>query len=130
MKSKDADQAFNKFKNFQSYSKRKTEKYIKQLSINGGDEFVNDTFQPYCVAQGIYFQIKEVCTTVQNRVAEQANCTIVTKSCSMMNQVYFLAGFWMDTIQAAIFLQNFSVFQSRKMKKTPSEQWHGSVTHI
>ena len=53
---KSKDQVFEVFKDFHSTVKRKTEKLLKCIHTDNGDEYISKMYKEYCSKHGIRYQ--------------------------------------------------------------------------
>lgn len=108
-KLKDAESIFDIFKIYLAYVERHTERTLKMLSINGGGEFLNELFNPFCAAKGIVLRVTAPHTPQQNGVAERANRTIASKARVMLIQSGLGTRYWFRAVHHTVFLDNRTV---------------------
>lgn len=122
-KAKDAESIFDVFKTYLSYVERHTERKLKMLSIDGGGEFLNELFAPFCAEKGIVLRVTAPHTPQQNGVAERANRTIASKARAMLIQSGLGTKYWYRAVHHTVFLDNRTVSSSLSYK-TPHEIWY------
>lgn len=122
-KAKDAETIFEIFKEYLAYVERHSGKMLKKLSIDGGGEFLNDLFDPFCVEKGIVLRVTAPHTPQQNGVAERSNRTIALKARAMLIQSGLGTEYWYRAVKHTVFLDNRTV-SSALNYKTPHEIWY------
>jgi len=70
------NEVFNIFKKFKSLSEKQSDKVIKVLRTDGGDEYNSHEFQVFCDEDGIIHEVTSPYTSQHNGVAERRNRTI------------------------------------------------------
>jgi hypothetical protein len=82
------NEAFEIFKIFKTNIERfSNECKIIILRADNDDEYINQKFQNYLAAEGIYWDSLVSYVSEQNDETERLNRTLMYKICSMLNQI-------------------------------------------
>ena len=121
---KNKDDTFAAFKEWKVMIERQTEKKIKLLRTDNGDEFCSDAFNDYYREEGIVRHHTIPYTPQQNGVAKRMNRTIISRAHCMLSNARMNRRFWTEATNTACYLINRSPSIPLN-KKTPIEVWSG-----
>jgi hypothetical protein len=125
-------EVFDMFKEFNSPVENQTEKIIKMLRTDNGEEFCRNEFQEFCKRCGIERQKNVPYTTQWNGVVESMNMMLMEKERCMFSGVRLGKVFWEKAVGTACYLASRSP-SSTLDDKSPKEVWIGkkpSLTHL
>lgn len=98
---------------------------IKTFTLDGGSEFINSLFGPFCDEHGISIHQTASYTPEQNGVAERSKKTINAKARALLIASNLPSKFWWYAVLLAVFLTNRTICKaSGDLKTTPYEIWH------
>jgi transposase InsO family protein len=125
-------EVFDMFKEFKDLVENQTEKRIKVLRTDNGEEFCGNEFEELCKKCGIARHKTTPYTTQHNGFLERMNKTLMEKSRCMLSGVGLGKELWVEAVGTACYLVNISP-SSALDDKTPQEVWTGkepSFTHL
>jgi hypothetical protein len=105
---------------------------LKSIRSDNGTEFINASFDEFCLEHEIDQQFSAPCVPQQNGVMEQKNCTLVEMTRSMLDEHRTPRFFWADAISTACYISN-RIFLRSILHLTPFELCFGrksSVSHF
>lgn len=94
LKSKDKETVFEALSHFIAVVERQKDRKLKQFTLDGGSEFFNSLFVPFCEERGIILHKTAAYKPEQNGVAERANKTINAKARALLIQANLPSRFW------------------------------------
>jgi hypothetical protein len=97
---------FGKFEKLTKLMENLQDTKIKEIVTNGGGEFINAKFKIYVAENGINHIVSPPETPKHNGYAEQANCTISDKACSLLMTSKLPNTFWVEAVNMATFISN------------------------
>ena len=98
---KHKSEAFEKFLEYQTMVEKQTEKSIKILRSDQGDEYLSIEFLHHLKQKGIISEWTPPYTPQLNRVAERRNRTLLDMVQSMMCFTELLVSFWGHALETA-----------------------------
>jgi transposase InsO family protein len=101
-------EVFEKFKEFKSLVENQTNKKIKVLRTDNGDEFYGNYFEQLCKQCGIACQNTTPHTPQQNGVVERMKRMLIDKARSMLGGVGLTHEFWAEAVDTVKYLVNRS----------------------
>ncbi|GKD97034.1 retrovirus-related pol polyprotein from transposon TNT 1-94 [Tanacetum coccineum] len=96
---------------------------IRNIRIDNGTEFVNQTLRDYYEQVGISQETSVVRTPQQNDVVERRNCTLVEAARTMLLYAKAPLFLWAEAVATACYNQNRSIIR-RRNGKNPYELLH------
>eukprot|EP00253_Pinus_taeda_P025917 PITA_25917 len=95
-------EAFEKFKAFKALAENESNRKIKCLRSDQGEEFTSDEFFDFCEQHGIKRQFSTARTPQKNGVVERMNRTVQQMARAMLDESGTPATFWGEATFAAI----------------------------
>jgi transposase InsO family protein len=129
---KTKDEVFNKFKEFKALIENLSEKKIKILRSDNGEEYTSKEFVNFGKDVGIKRELTTPYNPQQNGVAEWKNITILEVVKTMIHDQDLPMCLWAKAAMAAIYVRN-QVSHSALGLKTPEEMFTGKkpeVSHL
>lgn len=129
---KEKSEAFNYFKEFKKRVETETEKLIKCLKTDLGEEYTSTEFSEFCKEHGIQRQLTTAYTPQQNGVAESKNRTVMNMVRSMLSMRKVPRIFWAEAVNWTLYILNRCPTLAVK-NVTPQEAWGGvkpSMEHL
>jgi len=83
---KSKDEVFHYFKIFKAFVERQSDRLIKMVCSDGGDEYKSNEFKRHCEELGLQHNITCPCTPQHNEVSERKNRTIMNMARSMLKE--------------------------------------------
>ena len=77
-------EALEVFKRFKVLVEKESEKTIKILRTDGGEEYTSKNFEEFCINEGISYEVTSPYTPQHNGVIERRNRTILDMARSML----------------------------------------------
>ncbi|GAU17358.1 hypothetical protein TSUD_232340 [Trifolium subterraneum] len=125
-------EAFEVFKRFKTLVEKQSDKSIKVLRTDGGQEYTSKEFENYCKDQGIIHEVTAPYTPQHNGLAERRNRSILDMARSMVKQKGLPHRFWGEAVSTTVYILNRSPTK-KLIDKVPEEVWSKckpSVTHF
>ncbi|KAL0394967.1 UNVERIFIED_CONTAM: hypothetical protein Slati_4462900 [Sesamum latifolium] len=116
-------EAFGRFKEYRFEVENQTNRKIKALRSDRGDEYLSGEFIDYLKDNGILSQWTLPGTPQLNGVAERRNRTLLDMVRSMMSFTKLSPSFWSYALETAAKLLNIA--PSKSVPQTLYEIWHG-----
>ncbi|KAL0427346.1 UNVERIFIED_CONTAM: hypothetical protein Slati_2909400 [Sesamum latifolium] len=117
-------EAFGRFKEYRLEVENQTNRKIKALRSDRGDEYLSGEFIDYLKKNGILSQWTPPGTPQLNGVAERRNRTLLDMVWSMMSFTELPPSFWGYALETMVKL--FNIAPSKSVPQTPYEIWHGT----
>ena len=125
-------EALEKFKEWKALREKESGKQVKRFRTDGGGEYTSKKFAEYLKSEGIIKETTTPYTPESNGVVEQANCTIMERVRSMLDDAGLSKKYWALAVSVAVYLKNHT--SKRSMAgKTPYKARHGrkpSLKHL
>ena len=99
-------EVFNYFRNLKSLVERETERKIKCLWSNGGNEYFFGKFNCYLQQMGIQREFSYRYTPEQKGVAERKNRSVVEAARAMLEEKCMPKFYWAKAIWTIVYIQN------------------------
>ncbi|KAL0440030.1 UNVERIFIED_CONTAM: Retrovirus-related Pol polyprotein from transposon RE2 [Sesamum latifolium] len=115
--------AFRRFKEYRLEVENQTNRKIKALRSDRGDEYLSGEFNDYLKENRILSQWTPPGTPQLNGVAERRNRTLLDMVRSMMSFTELPPSFWGYALEMTAKLLNIA--PSKSAPQTPYEIWHG-----
>ncbi|GJR76651.1 retrovirus-related pol polyprotein from transposon TNT 1-94 [Tanacetum coccineum] len=96
---------------------------VRNIHIDNGTEFVNQTLHSYYESVGISHETSVARTPQQNSVVERRNRTLIEAAQTMLIYVKALLFLWAEVVATICYTQNRSIIR-RRHRKTPYELLH------
>lgn len=119
---KSKGEVFTKFVEFKKYVENQLDRKIKMLRTDNGTEYINKTFDRFCVAHGIKHEKSAPYSAQQNGLAERMNRTIFEKVRAMLFDSKIGKVFWAEAVHAAVNIIN-ALPNGVNKNKSPYEMW-------
>ena len=103
---KKKDKALKWFHTFKALVENQTEKNIKVLRIDNGNEYESNEFNDFYGEAGIKRETTTAYTPEQNGVAERKNMTIVEATHAMLCDQGLLKFLWGEAANTVVYVQN------------------------
>jgi DNA-directed RNA polymerase subunit N (RpoN/RPB10) len=120
---KTRDEVFVKFKEWKLLLEKQTDKKVKVLRSDNGEEFTSNEFQRYLRAVGVKHKTAIPKTTEQNDVSERLNRSLVEAVRTMLHDADLPKKFWAEALSTAVYVRNRSPTSALKCK-TPYEAFY------
>jgi hypothetical protein len=126
---KNKSEAFVKFVKFKSAAEKQSDRVLCTIVSDRGGKFINQDFKNLCLAEFITHHVAPPYTPQDNRMAEQANRTIIVKARCLLVQSKLPRSFWAKAINTATQLSNLTLSSTRQMK-IPYKIWKGRDVNL
>ena len=103
---KNKDEVFCKFKEFKALEENHTEKKIKILRSNNGDELNLEDFKILCREFGIKRDMSTPYNPQKNGVAERENRRIMEATKAMLHDQDIPIHLWVEATRTSVYVQN------------------------
>jgi hypothetical protein len=122
-------EAVVKFVKFKSAAEKQSGWVLRTIVSDRGGKFINQDFKNLCLAEVITHHVAPPYTPQDNRMAEQANWTIIVKARCLLVPSKLPRSFWAKAINTATQLSNLTLSSTRQMK-IPYKIWTGRDVNL
>ncbi|KIJ23037.1 hypothetical protein M422DRAFT_196412 [Sphaerobolus stellatus SS14] len=129
---KSAAASFQAFKQFHAEAERQTGKKLREVRLDMGREWYNETWESYCQEKGIILISGAPYAHQQNGVSERANRIIINGTRCLLADTGLPPSLWAELAATTVYLVNF-IPSARHPGKIPVEVWTGKrqdVSHL
>ena len=126
-------EVFEKYRQFETFSEKHTERRIKVLRTDRGWEYMSNEYNDYLRDKGIVHQLSTVETPEQNGVSERLNRTLMDLVRSMLHAKRIPKEFWAEALATAVYVRNRVTSRAIEKNKTPHHLWRGippNLSHL
>ena len=121
---------FGAFRIYEARSERVTGAKIIHLHVDGGGEFMSDSFRSHCRDRGIAIFCTQPYSPEMNSIAERMMRTIIEHASAMLWAVGLTVGFWAAAVKTSVFLINRSPASALPGDITPYEAYFGNKPNL
>ena len=126
----DKAEAFSAFRIFEARAERVIGNQIVNLHVDGGGEFINNSFRSHCRDRGIAIYFTQAYSPEMNSIAERMMRTTIEHASAMLWTALLPIGFWAAAVKTAVFLTNRSPASSLPDHITPFEPYLGRKPNL
>lgn len=126
------DEAFECFKNWNTYIEKDSGKQAKAIRANKGGEFTSNAFIRFCTEHGIRRELANTGSPWENVVVERKNRTVVEMARAMLEHRELPRSLWAEAASTSVHIINRSPTAALH-KTTPYEVYFGrkhDVSHF
>ena len=121
---KDASTMLTVFMAYHTKLERQTGQKLKEVRVNAGRKWVNESWWTYLHMHGIVLQITTPYMHAQNGVAERANRTILEGVCYVLVESGLPKELWAEAVSAQVYMRNL-LPPSQHPSTIPKQTWIG-----
>lgn len=121
---KDATTTLTAFTAYHMESERQTGRKLKEVRVDAGREWVNESWSAYLQTHGIVLRVTTPYAHAQNGVAERANRTILEGVRCVLAESALSRELWAEAASAQVYTRNL-LPSSRHPNTIPRETWTG-----